>query len=178
MRYWTDGEGKEQGLREGEVLVSNHPQLAGGSHLPDITVITPVFDNGRIVFCVASRGHHQDVGGTTPGSMPPNSQCLAEEGAAILAFKLVENGKFQVRLSPRAPRLPGLPRLSPRLQCIRPVPGEICTGCRRPGPSESHISCMPQYPLPDLLHNLLSSLQSICFGMVCLAFSRGLLTCR
>ncbi len=96
LYHWTEGEGKEHGLKEGEVLVSNHPQLAGGSHLPDITVITPVFDNGKIVFCVASRGHHQDVGGTTPGSMPPNSQSLAEEGAAILAFKLVENGKFQV----------------------------------------------------------------------------------
>ncbi|KAK9869080.1 hypothetical protein WJX84_006445 [Apatococcus fuscideae] len=97
LHYWTQGEGRAHGLKEGEVLVSNHPQLAGGSHLPDITVITPVFDNGRIVFCVASRGHHQDVGGTTPGSMPPNSQNLAEEGAAILAFKLVENGKFQER---------------------------------------------------------------------------------
>ena len=98
LHYWTEGDGKKHGLKEGEVLVSNHPQLAGGSHLPDITVITPVFDHGRIVFCVASRGHHQDVGGTTPGSMPPNSQNLAEEGAAILAFKLVENGKFQVSL--------------------------------------------------------------------------------
>ena len=96
LHYWTEGDGREHGLKEGEVLVSNHPQLAGGSHLPDITVITPVFDHGRIVFFVASRGHHQDVGGTTPGSMPPNSQSLAEEGAAILAFKLVENGKFQV----------------------------------------------------------------------------------
>lgn len=98
LQYWTEGDGREHGLKEGEVLVSNHPQLAGGSHLPDITVITPVFNHGRIVFFVASRGHHQDVGGTTPGSMPPNSQSLAEEGAAILAFKLVENGKFQVCL--------------------------------------------------------------------------------
>lgn len=54
------------------MLVSNHPQLAGGSHLPDITVITPVFDEGKIVFFVASRGHHADVGGITPGSMPPH----------------------------------------------------------------------------------------------------------
>jgi hypothetical protein len=59
-------------LQEGDVLVSNHPQLAGGSHLPDITVITPVFDGGKIVFFVASRGHHADVGGITPGSMPPH----------------------------------------------------------------------------------------------------------
>ncbi|KAG5187249.1 Hydantoinase B/oxoprolinase-domain-containing protein [Tribonema minus] len=84
------------GLRFGDVLVSNHPQLAGGSHLPDITVITPVFvDNGaKPSFFVASRGHHADVGGIAPGSMPPLSKSLAEEGAAIVAFKLVEGGVF------------------------------------------------------------------------------------
>ena len=61
VRYWGDS------LKEGDVLVSNHPQLAGGSHLPDITVITPIFDGGKIVFFVASRGHHADVGGIAPG---------------------------------------------------------------------------------------------------------------
>ena len=61
-------------ISDGDVLVSNHPQLAGGSHLPDITVITPVFFSGSIVFFVASRGHHADVGGIAPGSMPPHSQ--------------------------------------------------------------------------------------------------------
>lgn len=81
--------------------MSNHPQLAGGSHLPDITVITPVFSGNRIVFFVASRGHHADIGGTTPGSMPPNSKSLVEEGAAIVSFKLVRVGsdgkaEFQV----------------------------------------------------------------------------------
>jgi 5-oxoprolinase (ATP-hydrolysing) len=82
-------------LKDGEVLVSNHPQLAGGSHLPDITVITPIFRGGEIVFFVASRGHHADVGGIAPGSMPPLSRTLVDEGAAITAFKLVENGVFQ-----------------------------------------------------------------------------------
>ena len=90
LRHWG-----EAGLEEGDVLVSNHPQLAGGSHLPDITVITPVFHQGRIAFFVASRGHHADVGGIAPGSMPPLSKMLAEEGAAIVAFKLVEGGAFQ-----------------------------------------------------------------------------------
>ena len=75
------GEGKSEGFSEGDVLVSNHPQGAGGSHLPDITVITPVFDQGKIVFFIASRGHHADVGGLTPGSMPPHSKSLIEEGA-------------------------------------------------------------------------------------------------
>ena len=87
-------------LVDGDVLVSNHPQLAGGSHLPDITVITPVFDTtpgggGRLVFFVASRGHHADIGGISPGSMPPNSTSLAQEGAAIVSFKLVKEGVFQ-----------------------------------------------------------------------------------
>ncbi|TDH68701.1 hypothetical protein CCR75_004595 [Bremia lactucae] len=86
-------------LHDGDVLVSNHPQLAGGSHLPDITVITPVFDqtSSQIKFFVASRGHHADIGGIAPGSMPPLSKTLSEEGAAIVAFKLVDGtvGKFR-----------------------------------------------------------------------------------
>jgi len=80
--------------KEGEVVVSNHP-AAGGSHLPDITVITPVFKHGKPVFYVASRGHHADIGGISPGSMPPFSHALNEEGACIKSFKLVKNGVFQ-----------------------------------------------------------------------------------
>jgi len=90
QEYWA----AHGGVKEGDVLVSNHPQLAGGSHLPDITVITPVFHDEEIVFYVASRGHHADIGGIAPGSMPPDSTCLAEEGAAIVACKLVENYEF------------------------------------------------------------------------------------
>ncbi|KAL3690636.1 hypothetical protein R1sor_004287 [Riccia sorocarpa] len=81
-------------LKEGDVLVTNHP-AAGGSHLPDITVITPVFREKELIFFVASRGHHAEIGGVTPGSMPPFSKAIWEEGAAIKAFKLVENGEFQ-----------------------------------------------------------------------------------
>lgn len=83
-------------LKHGDVLLSNHPQ-AGGSHLPDLTVITPVFDKGsaKPVFFVASRGHHADIGGITPGSMPPHSTSLAQEGAAFKSFLLVENDEFQ-----------------------------------------------------------------------------------
>lgn len=93
VEYWNS-EGRE-GIQEGDVLVSNHPQLAGGSHLPDITVITPVFHDKNIIFFLASRGHHADIGGISPGSMPPNSKCLEDEGAMIIAFKLVRDGKFQ-----------------------------------------------------------------------------------
>ncbi|XP_064641075.1 5-oxoprolinase-like [Lineus longissimus] len=83
-------------IHRGDVLLSNHPQ-AGGSHLPDLTVITPVFyqDIEEPVFFVASRGHHADIGGITPGSMPPHSKSIHEEGAVFKSFKLVEKGVFQ-----------------------------------------------------------------------------------
>ncbi|XP_053104101.1 5-oxoprolinase isoform X2 [Hemicordylus capensis] len=98
-------------LREGDVILSNHP-CAGGSHLPDLTVITPVFWPGepRPVFFVASRGHHADIGGITPGSMPPHSHCLQEEGAVFISFKLVKDGVFQEEVTEAllAPgRIPG-----------------------------------------------------------------------
>ncbi|RFU30411.1 hypothetical protein B7463_g5922, partial [Scytalidium lignicola] len=85
--YWK---GK---LNPGDVLVSNHP-VCGGTHLPDITVITPFFQDGKILFYVASRGHHADIGGISAGSLPPNSTELWQEGAAIKAVKLVQNGHF------------------------------------------------------------------------------------
>lgn len=74
--------------------MANHP-LAGGTHLPDITVMTPVYSAGKPVFYVASRGHHADIGGIQPGSMPSFSKALEEEGVAIKSFKLVRNGEFQ-----------------------------------------------------------------------------------
>jgi 5-oxoprolinase (ATP-hydrolysing) len=81
-------------IQQGDVWVTNHP-IAGGSHLPDITVITPVMQDGQPIFFVASRGHHADVGGISPGSMPPFSRTLTEEGVCIRSFKLVEKGEFQ-----------------------------------------------------------------------------------
>ncbi|KAJ5917727.1 hypothetical protein N7454_010102 [Penicillium verhagenii] len=81
-------------LKDGDVLVANHPSC-GGTHLPDITVITPVFDRPggtEIMFYVASRGHHADIGGILPGSMPPKSTELWQEGAAIEGDKIVSNG--------------------------------------------------------------------------------------
>ncbi|MEK9628686.1 MAG: hydantoinase B/oxoprolinase family protein [Nitrospinota bacterium] len=88
------GEGFTRSPRGGEVWVSNHPGV-GGSHLPDITVVTPVLKDGKPVFFVANRGHHADVGGITPGSMPPFSNSIQEEGACIKTFKLVKDGVFQ-----------------------------------------------------------------------------------
>ena len=81
-------------LKRGDVIVSNHPEY-GGTHLPDITVVTPAFSSsGEIVFYVASRAHHADIGGILPGSMPPHSRELYQEGAAIKSEKLVSEGKF------------------------------------------------------------------------------------
>ncbi|MBV94713.1 5-oxoprolinase, partial [Eschrichtius robustus] len=95
-------------LHPGDVLLSNHPS-AGGSHLPDLTVITPVFWPGqtRPVFYVASRGHHADIGGITPGSMPPHSTTLQQEGAVFLSFRLVQAGVFQEEAVTEALRAPG-----------------------------------------------------------------------
>ncbi|PWN88796.1 hypothetical protein FA10DRAFT_255151 [Acaromyces ingoldii] len=81
-------------LAPGDVLLSNHP-VAGGVHLPDMTVITPVFDDGELIFCLASRGHHADVGGILPGSMPPHSKTIFDEGASIESLKVVEAGTFK-----------------------------------------------------------------------------------
>ena len=79
-----------------DVFVLNAP-FNGGTHLPDVTVITPVFDkNGKeIIFFVASRGHHADIGGKTPGSGPPDSKHIEEEGVLIDNFKLFDKGIFR-----------------------------------------------------------------------------------
>lgn len=78
----------------GAVYVTNDP-AAGGSHLPDITVISPVHDDaGALRFFVASRGHHADVGGIEPGSMPPQARSLAEEGVVFRALQVVADGQF------------------------------------------------------------------------------------
>lgn len=95
---------RNPGMRRGEVFVLNDP-YHGGTHLPDITVVTPVFldeasgaDATQPAFYVASRGHHADVGGSTPGSMPPFSQTIADEGVLIDNMKLVA-------LGPQGPQL-------------------------------------------------------------------------
>jgi 5-oxoprolinase (ATP-hydrolysing) len=85
-------------MRAGDVYVLNDP-YNGGTHLPDVTVISPVFDAaGReILFYVGSRGHHADIGGTTPGSMPPDSRHIEEEGVLIDNFKLVDGADGVLR---------------------------------------------------------------------------------
>ncbi|KAJ5693027.1 hypothetical protein N7462_002450 [Penicillium macrosclerotiorum] len=90
IQHWKDN------IHRGDVFLTNSPN-AGGTHLPELTVITPIFDekNDEILFWTASRGHHADIGGIVPGSMPATSRELWEEGAAIDALKVVEDGIFQ-----------------------------------------------------------------------------------
>ncbi|MEL6646777.1 MAG: hydantoinase B/oxoprolinase family protein [Pseudomonadota bacterium] len=76
---------------EGDAFVLNSP-YNGGTHLPDVTVVTPVFFEGRAVFWLGARGHHADIGGRTPGSAPPDSRHIEEEGVLIDNVKLVEGG--------------------------------------------------------------------------------------
>jgi 5-oxoprolinase (ATP-hydrolysing) len=82
-------------MKPGDVFVSNNP-YKGGSHLPDITVICPVFsDRKEIIFFTASRGHHADIGGVTPGSIPPHVEHIDDEGILIDSFLLVRDERFR-----------------------------------------------------------------------------------
>jgi len=82
-------------MKPGDVYMLNNP-YKGGTHLPDITLITPVFENttNTVIFYVASRAHHADIGGITPGSMPPHSTSITQEGVLIDNFHLVKDGVF------------------------------------------------------------------------------------
>ncbi len=89
-----DGDPSKRPIKVDDVYILNNP-FNGGTHLPDITVVSPVFDvQKERLFFVASRGHHADIGGITPGSMPPMSQNIEEEGALIDNFLIAHDGKF------------------------------------------------------------------------------------
>ncbi|MCP4663240.1 MAG: hydantoinase B/oxoprolinase family protein [bacterium] len=79
-------------MAPGDAVVTNHPGF-GGSHLPDVTVINPVYSEGELLGYVASRAHHAEIGGKRPGSMPPDATCLAEEGVVIAPTYLVRGGE-------------------------------------------------------------------------------------
>jgi len=83
--------GDQGNISPGDVFALNDP-YNGGTHLPDVTVITPVFEGGRVLFFIGSRGHHADLGGLTPGSMPPKSRTLSEEGILLQNLKILESG--------------------------------------------------------------------------------------
>jgi 5-oxoprolinase (ATP-hydrolysing) len=83
-------------LRPGDVWALNNP-YNGGTHLPDVTTVMPVFEGGELVFFTAARAHHADIGGITPGSMPPDSTHIDEEGVLFDNFLLVEQGQLRER---------------------------------------------------------------------------------
>ncbi|SMO54698.1 hydantoinase B/oxoprolinase family protein [Gracilimonas mengyeensis] len=85
---------KFEQLEDGDVIVTNHPAY-GGSHLPDVTVITPIFVDDELLGFAASRAHHAEIGGTRPGSMPPFATSLAEEGVVIPPMYLVKKGEHR-----------------------------------------------------------------------------------
>jgi 5-oxoprolinase (ATP-hydrolysing) len=120
---------KRDTMLPGDAYLCNNP-YRGGSHLPDMTVVCPVFsDQGKIIFFTASRGHHADVGGKTPGSMPPFASHIDEEGVLIDDFLLVRNNIFmeddlrEVLTAAKYPaRNPG--------ECISDVKAQIAS-CRK-----------------------------------------------
>lgn len=81
------------GINEGDVIITNHPGF-GGSHLPDVTIVTPVYVNGTRIGFTASRAHHAEIGGKRPGSMPPDANNLAEEGVVIPPTHIAKDGEF------------------------------------------------------------------------------------
>jgi 5-oxoprolinase (ATP-hydrolysing) len=83
---------KAVSMQPGDTIITNHPAF-GGSHLPDVTLITPVFDsNGQLIGYIANRAHHAEIGGITPGSMPANATRLIQEGVVIAPRHLIRGG--------------------------------------------------------------------------------------
>jgi N-methylhydantoinase B len=85
-------------MREGDAFICNDPYLASGTHLPDITIMTPVFWEGKVEFIVANIGHHSDVGGAVPGSIAANLRSVFEEGLRIPVIRIVDNGQLDEAL--------------------------------------------------------------------------------
>ena len=115
-------------MKAGDSFVLNGP-YDGGTHLPDVTVVTPLFDGPAPILFVASRGHHADIGGTTPGSMPPDSRHVAEEGVLLDNLLLVDGGAF--RDAEIAGRLAGgpWPARNPR-QCLADLKAQLAANAR------------------------------------------------
>jgi len=83
---------KHYAFEEGDILLTNHPKY-GGSHLPDLTMVSPVFHEGKRLAFVLNRAHHGEIGGISPGSMPPAAENLQQEGVVIAPFYLLKRGK-------------------------------------------------------------------------------------
>ena len=116
-------------MHDGDCYASNNP-YAGGSHLPDVTVVSPVFVDATSQhpdFFVASRAHHAEIGGMTPGSMPPNATKLEEEGVVIDAFPLVQDGVSYLNELEQLLRAATYPSRNPK-ENIADVSAQIAAG--------------------------------------------------
>lgn len=154
-------------LREGDCIVTNDP-YRGGSHLPDVTVVTPVLvEDGRAAFFVANRAHHADVGGITPGSMPPHSRSIDEEGVRLHDVLLVRDGTlredairaalaagpyparaiderlFDFRAQAAANREVRRSSWTCAASTVRTSSRRTCATCRTTAPPRSRRSCAP-----------------------------------
>ena len=118
-------------MKPGDSFVLNGP-YDGGTHLPDVTVVTPLFDGPAPLLFVASRGHHADIGGTTPGSMPPDSRHVDEEGVLLDNLLLVDGGDF--RQTEIAALLAGgpWPARNPA-QCLADLQAQLAANARGAG---------------------------------------------
>ena len=87
-----------EAMREGDAFICNDPYLANGTHLPDITIVTPVFVDGRVEFFAANIGHHSDVGGPVPGSIAGGSRSIFEEGLRLPVIRIVRGGELDADL--------------------------------------------------------------------------------
>jgi 5-oxoprolinase (ATP-hydrolysing) len=119
----------ERAMRAGDVWLSNDP-YRGGSHLPDLTVMLPVFREGRLAFLVANRGHHADVGGPTPGSMPTDSRTLADEGVLFSNELLVRDGALRTEEIGALMRAAGVRGIPDRLADLEAQVASNAAGAR------------------------------------------------
>src|SRR5687767_10008063 len=85
-------------MRDGDAFICNDPYLANGTHLPDITIVTPVFQEGRVEFFTANIGHHSDIGGPVPGSIAGGSRSIFEEGLRLPVIRIVREGVLDADL--------------------------------------------------------------------------------
>ena len=136
-------------MRPGDVYMMNAP-YNGGTHLPDITVVTPVFDaaGDRPPVLCRRRGHHADIGGVTPGSMPPDSRDASEEGIVIDDFLLVTDDLFGeeavAACSPPGPIRPECPiRMSPISRPRWPPMKKASRNCAAWSAISAWTPCMP-----------------------------------
>ena len=157
-------------LRPGDVFVTNDP-YRGGSHLPDVTVVTPVHDTttGELLFVTASRAHHAEIGGIVPGSMPPFSKTLAEEGVLIRNFKLIE-GRDARRT---ATAIPSPPSAGERLSLVPSPPSAGERLSLVPSPPSSGERARVRGPSGDIANHEDSAVSSHARHSALVARSEG-----